>query len=182
MNEFLYQGCIIYGKGITKNKKLWKDIITSINFSVYMGRADIKTASGLPESLRPTELNLIKKGNKEVLSDIRILFVFSHNNSIKSYFYSRDDWIHILRPKLSLKFLKQHRNLKREDFIEGIRIFYVDSIDEIDEGFRRKIEKCSELNEPICILCKDNKTFDRLIFFADSVELERDFIVQDTWV
>jgi hypothetical protein len=177
MNDYLYQGCIVYCKGTTKSikqKEILEEILKIINFSIYHGRSDIKSKKGYLESLRPTNLNLIEISNKLNL-DIRLLFVFSTNKCIKSYFFSRDDWIHIIEPKLTTKYLKQNKHIKREDYDKGFRIFFIESIDEINKAF---INKLNPEYGSIAILCKNNKVLKKL----KEMKLKGEVVALSTWI
>jgi hypothetical protein len=181
MNDFLYQGCLIYCKGKTYDEDIWTQILTTINFSVYHGREDVKTISNSVASLRPTNLNLISKGKKDEL-DIRLIFVFSHNKYIKSYFYSREDWIHLMCPKLSIKYLKQNKDMKRDDWDDGIKTFFIDSLEEIDSSFIEKLKEYDECNYPITILCKGKEVFKELKNLNDEIKLKRWIVTQGSWI
>jgi hypothetical protein len=186
MNDYLYQGCIIYSKGTVRSKQekeLWDTIMTIIDSAIYNGREDIKMypEDTFPASLRPTDLKIIKIGEKDDI-DIRLLFVSSHNNFIKSYLYSRTDWIHVINPKLSLKYLKQNRDLKHEDLREGVKILYIDHEEEIDEEFRRKLIELEDEKDPLCILCNNDKVFDRITFLLETIKPKREWAVQKSWI
>jgi len=177
-NDYIYQGCLIYVKGKVKDIEKWDHIASTINFAVYHGREDLKPSdSNFPYSLRPSTLTKLEQGDLNFPETIKLLFVFSHNSKIKGYFYARDDWIHIMDEKMSLKFLKQNKNLNYEDEIDNTKIFYIQEIDDITDEFKKKVMTIDNdnqkklnnqeliLNEnitPICILVKDNNLIEEI--------------------
>jgi hypothetical protein len=183
MNDYLYQGCIILGRGKTQDEKLWERIlIKAVNLSgIYYGREDIKVDK-FPASLRPCSINLIKKGKFNEDPKITLHFVASHNRLMKSYFYDREDWIHIISPKLSIKFLKQNKDLKREDWKDGIKVFYFDDPEEIDEKFKIRLKKETKQTHPIAVLIKGKDTFMRIKEFSKNIKLNRMWVIQGSWI
>jgi hypothetical protein len=185
-NDYLYQGCVIYCKGTVRNKleeELLDELMNHVNFSVYFGRKDIKVNANdkLPASLRPTNLNLLKIGDNLDI-DIRLLFIASHNKCIRSYFYNNDSWIHILNPQLSTKYLKHNKNLKREDYEDEVKIYFFDSVDEINESFIKELEEEDKKRFiPIAILCKGKNVFEKLKKI-NKESLSRMIIVQNSWI
>jgi hypothetical protein len=180
MNDYLYQGCIIQGIGTSKNAEYWANILSDINRTIYMGREDIKVGN-FPAALRPTEYNHIVNGSKESVQ-ISIRFIFSHNKSIKSYLFSRTDWIHVICPKLSLKYLKQNKDLKHEDCREGVNILYLAHKEDIDESFRRRLTDLEKKDKHLCILCNNDEVFERILYLLERIETKREWAIQDSWI
>ncbi len=85
-NTHLYQGSIVYFKGKVKNLNKWENVYDRLSANISFSRPDIRLFD-FPASLRPSQINLMKQeGNIDDL-DIRLLFVFSSNKSIRSYMY-----------------------------------------------------------------------------------------------
>ena len=181
MNDHLYQGCLIYGSGHAKDYTFWKDLLEMIKECVSHARTDIRNSNDIPENLRPTILNLIKKG-RETNLQIKLLFIFTHNKKIKAYFYNAPEKIHILSLKLSLKYIKANLSMRREEFFDGVKIYFFDRPDDISEEFTKKLEQDLKYTYPIAILCKRKETYERLLQFTENVKLTREFIIQDSWM
>lgn len=174
-NSHLYQGCLIQAKGKSPEPAYWEEKLDLISSAIYMGRDDVCIGDS-PASLRPAHSNQIVQSPVEDVT-VDVSFIFSPNRSIKSYLYSREDGVHIICPKLSLKYLKQNRDLKHDESREGVRILYVELSDQIDENFRRLIEKHQG---PLCILCNNDNVYHRLLEFMEHTGKE--WAAQDSWV
>lgn len=124
--------------------------------------------------LRITTLNRSKVKLK-TNSDIKISFVFSHDKHIRSYFYARDDWIHVFHPKATKKYLKYNNNLATEFFDGNIKVIHPQIVSMIDSNFEKQIKKNILDINPIAILC-DNNTIFRKILDLDSKKYDRAFI------
>ncbi|MCF7860947.1 hypothetical protein K9M79_01785 [Candidatus Woesearchaeota archaeon] len=168
-NEYIYQGCLVVGKG----PKQMNDLLCKISQAVHISNKDFPK-----NTFRAT--HYYKKAQDP--ASVTLHFIFSHNRFIKSYFYARDDWIHILTPKLTTKFIKQNKDIKREDWRDGVRIFYLEESDEIDEKFKRKLKKESKGCYPIAILVKWKRTYERIKEFEKNIKLNRQMIFQGSWV
>ncbi len=104
----------------------------------------------------------------------KIRFIFSHSSCIRSYFYARDDWVHLIAPKLSTKFLKQNRQISRDEIKDGIRILTLDSDEEIPEILDKlKTDRKSS----IAVLCNKVDVFNNLTKHP----IPREFVIQDRW-
>jgi hypothetical protein len=179
--DYLYQAGIIYAKGTYVKKSEFGKILRIINSGVYFGRKDDFKISDISSSLRPCKINLVKEGEKNSL-DIRLLFVFSHERHIKSYLYSRRDWIQILTPKMSAKYLKHNKELENENWDQGVNVHFIKDSRVINEELIKKLKEEIKWAHPIAFVCKSEKIFNKLTEILRKLEISRRVVSGYKWL
>jgi hypothetical protein len=170
--DYLYQAGIIYAKGTFVKKEEFYKILTTINLGVYYGREGNFKISDNSTSLRPCQINLVKEGKNNCL-DIRLLFVFSHERYIKSYLYYREDWIQILTPKMSAKYLKHNKKLKKENWDQGVNVHFIENYKINKDKFLKELKKEIEWGHPIAFVCKNERIYDKLNVILAKLKITR---------
>ena len=169
VEDCIYQGCIVYARGETQKTMLVDHIIQAINFGVYHGRKDITDPK--IKSLRPIELKLF--ADFETGLDIRLLFVFSHKNRIRSHMYQRYDWIHILNSKSSREYLSYQSNKRYDVWDDGVQVFVLNNIEDINKKFEEAQKEAEQLVHPITIVCKHKEVFEEVVERKKEWKLKR---------
>lgn len=159
-NDMIFQGTLIYAEGTAKNPDAIDKKIGKINLDIYSKRILKNDGKG---TLRLVSKTYLKKGEDNY--KIKIALIFSHNKYIQSYLFALPkDYVFVLDPNLTRKFIKQNKNLKEHDFIDDFQIFYLHDIFDFDHKFLEKIEYGRFLKRGSVILYRDKLTYNK---FAD---------------
>ncbi|MFP4402191.1 MAG: hypothetical protein ACLFPL_03070 [Candidatus Nanoarchaeia archaeon] len=159
-NSHLYQGTLLTISGITTNFEKLESSSKQLLLNLIVARDDI-IISNPPLLNRPALINTCERGGIDDIT-IKLHFIYSTNKSIKSYMYNAVDSIQVISPELTTKFVKNNRDVKRDEVREEVQVLYVDSVDELNKEFIHNVDKYSILSRPIVILCRTQEVYEEL--------------------
>jgi len=171
--EFLYQGCMLICNGEVKNTEQIETLVfNGISLGIGHGISELRDESDFPLSLRPCRFIKIKKGNDHYPKDIKIIFVFSHNSSIKGFMFMETRWVHIISSRLKQRFLDHHSLSGFENKIDGVNVFFIKEHSEINNRLNNRLINIRKQNQECCIICKNDEIESHLTEFVSNKDFE----------
>lgn len=163
-NEYIFQGMLVYEFGTmvsvdfagNSNKEA-----KNISSQIHKKRCEKSTREQKNiGTLRPYSLSKFEYGEENNYK-IKIFLFYSHNRNLKGYLYDfGDNYLYLLSPSLTRKYIKQNKNIKRANFIENMQVLFLETFDDLDEGVLAKVNYAKFLNRGTVILYREKETYE----------------------
>jgi hypothetical protein len=166
MDDYLYQGCILYCRGGVRHTERARQLVTEgLHLSIFHGNTNLRDQGGFPLSLRAVQHMKLSSGKRDIPEIIKFIFVFAHNSNIRGYLFQAPDWFHVVSPELTLRFLEHQKPLAFENIIQGITYFYLKNPTDITGWLKNRILELAQEQKTCCIFCHDESIKEEFVNF-----------------